>query len=372
MKRRSIQLLFFIGVLSSGVVWGQERVVTTAVPFLRISPDARASGMGDVGVATSADVYAGYWNMGKVAFNERKVGIVAGYSPWLRDITEDMYLASLAGYYKWDEEQAVTASLRYFNLGDVQFTDEMGNYYQQFRPREWALDVGYSRRLSERSGIGVALRYIYSKLNNEVGSYNNSSGRAVAADLGYYYNLRNSAGNGWSFGAALTNLGSKINYDENSDEKDFIPANLGLGGAYSKMIDKQNRISVALDINKLLVPTVPSNADSAAMVAYRNKSVIGSWFSSFGDAPGGFSEELREFQVGAGAEYWYNEQFAVRAGYAWEHKDKGSRRYVTVGAGVKYELLQLNFSYLAPTGSGINRSALANTIRFSLIFQPAD
>ncbi len=207
MRKNINQLLFIIGMLGNSVAWGQERVITTAVPFLKISPDARASGMGDVGVATSADVNAGYWNIGKVVFNEKKGGVVGGYSPWLRDIAEDMYLASLAGYYKWDEEQAVTASLRYFNLGNVNFTDDIGNFFQSFRPREWALDVGYSRRLSERSGIGVALRYIHSSLSNQGASGNDyEAGTAVAADLGYYYNLRNSAGNGWSFGAALTNL----------------------------------------------------------------------------------------------------------------------------------------------------------------------
>jgi hypothetical protein len=371
MKIRIVQLLFFMGMLSGGIVWGQERVITTAVPFLRISPDARASGMGDVGVATSADAYAGLWNMGKVAFNKQKAAVVAGYSPWLRDITNDMYLASLAGFYKLNEDESISGGFRYFNLGDAQFSDEIGNYFQNFRPREWALDVGYSRKLGDRMGLGVALRYIHSQLSDvSADGTDYKAGTAVAADLGYYYTTQNSAGNGWSFGAALTNLGSKIAYNKESEEKDFIPANLGLGAAYNKAIDAQNRISIGLDVNKLLVPTMPENGDSAAMADYRNKSVIGSWFSSFGDAPDGFSEELKEFQVGAGAEYWYNEQFAVRAGYAWESKDKGNRRYVTVGAGVKYKMLQLNFSYLAPTGSGVNRSPLANTLRFGLVWEP--
>jgi hypothetical protein len=364
MKIRMIQLLLVVSFLSEADLLYAQNVVTTAVPFLRISPDARASGMGDVGVATSADVQASFWNMGKVVFNEKKGGVVASYSPWLRDISSDMYLAGLAGYYKLDDNQAVSSSIRYFNLGDLQFTDELGNYQQGFHPREWAADLGYSRKLSEHSGIGLAFRYIHSSLTGEANN-DYKTGSAVAVDLGYYYRMDN----GWSFGGALTNLGSKMAYTKNADQKDFIPANLGLGGAYSRNFDAQNKISIGLDINKLLVPTLPANADSAKMVSYRNKSVVGSWFSSFGDAPDGFREELKEFQISIGGEYWYNDQFALRAGYFYEDKRKGNRRYFTVGAGVKYSVLQLNFSYLAATG-GVDRSPLANTLRFGLTFEP--
>jgi hypothetical protein len=363
MKIRMIQFLFVVCLLEGAGGLYAQNVITTAVPFLRISPDARASGMGDVGVATTPDVNAAFWNMGKVVFNKAKGGVVASYSPWLRDISSDMYLAGLAGYYKLDEEQAINVSIRYFNLGDLQFTDELGSYMQGFHPREWAADLGYSRKLGERSGIGLAFRYIHSGLSNRGASGNDyETGSAVAVDLGYYYQMDN----GWSFGGALSNLGSKMAYSKNADQKDFIPANLGLGAAYSKSFNEQNKISVGLDINKLLVPTLPADADSAAMVDYRNKSVVGSWFSSFGDAPDGFSEELKEFQISIGGEYWYNNQFALRSGYFYEDKSKGSRRYFTVGAGVKYSVLQLNFSYLA----GSNNSPLANTLRFSLVFEP--
>jgi Type IX secretion system protein PorV len=213
------------------------------------------------------------------------------------------------------------------------------------------------------------LKYIYSNL---AGGYSANTGTtykagtAVAGDLGLYYNGANQAGQGWSFGAALTNLGSKIAYTDNADQKDFIPANLGLGATYTSVLDESNKITFGLDINKLLVPTPPT--DSAGMANYHTKSVIGSWFSSFGDAPGGMSEEMKEFQVSAGAEYWYNNQFALRAGYFYEDKTKGNRRYFTAGVGIKYNVFGLNFSYLIPTGSGVNQNPLSNTLRFSLVF----
>ncbi|HYM95141.1 MAG TPA: PorV/PorQ family protein, partial [Chitinophagaceae bacterium] len=189
-----------------------------------------------------------------------------------------------------------------------------------------------------------------------------------AADLGFYYDGNSAAGNGWSFGAALTNLGSKIDYTTNATQKDFIPANLGLGTTYTKKYNSSNSLTIGLDVNKLLVPTPPAEGDATGLANYRSKSVIGSWFSSFGDAPGGFSEELKEFQISAGAEYWYNNQFALRAGYFYEDKTKGNRRYFTTGLGLKYNVFGLNFSYLIPSGSGVNRNPLSNTLRFSVVF----
>jgi hypothetical protein len=374
MKKKNIQL-FIAAILIGGFISVQAQnakpmnVITTAVPFLRISADARANGMGDIGLATSADASAGFRNLGKLPFNTMKGGMVANYIPWLKDIVNDMYLASAAGYYKLDENQAINGSLRYFSLGDLQFTDNSGNHLNSFRPREFGIDMGYSRKLSGKSGIGVGLKYIHSQLANK-GSGNNDykAGNAVAADIGYYYNNVNSAGNGWSFGGALTNLGSKISYSNNANEKDFIPANLGLGAAYTKLFNDQNKITVGIDINKLLVPTPPAIGDSAAMVSYRSKTVLGSWFSSFGDAPGGVSEELREFQASVGAEYWYNNQFAFRAGYFFEDKTKGNRKFFTMGAGIKYYFFTLNFSYLFQSGAGIDRNPLSNTLCFGLQF----
>ncbi|MFI5133312.1 MAG: type IX secretion system outer membrane channel protein PorV, partial [Chitinophagales bacterium] len=327
--------------------------------------------MGDIGIATSPDASSAFWNMGKVAFNQSKGGIVATYTPWLKDLVNDVYLASLAGYYRFDENQAFTASLRYFSLGNIQFTDNQGNDFGSFRPREFGVDLGYSRKLSSKMGIGVALKYINSNLAGgvSVGSTTYKTGNSVAADLGFYYDGKSQAGNGWAFGAAMTNLGSKIDYTTNATQKDFIPANLGIGTSFTHKYNASNQISFGLDINKLLVPTPPADPATTQQLAdYRSKSVIGSWFSSFGDAPGGFSEEMKEFQISVGAEYWYNNQFALRAGYFYEDKTKGNRRYVTTGVGVKYNIFGFNFSYLLPAGNGVNRNPLSNTLRFSVIF----
>jgi hypothetical protein len=344
-------------------------VVTTAVPFLRISPDARAGGMGDLSLATSPDASSSYFNLGKIPFNESPHAINLTYTPWLKKIVPDVYLASLAGYHKLDDNQAISASLRYFNLGQIQFTDNFGNPLQTFNPREFGIDVGYSRKLGDKTGFGVGLKYIYSNLaGGSVGGNTYKAGTSVAGDLGFYHNGQNEAGQGWAFGVALTNLGAKISYTDNADQKDFIPANLGIGTTYTSVLDESNKVSFGVDINKLLVPTPPALGDSAGLVAYRQKSVVSSWFSSFGDAPGGFNEELREFQISTGAEYWYANQFALRAGYFYENKTKGNRRYFTAGVGLKYNVFGLNFSYLIPTGSGINQNPLANTLRFSLVF----
>ena len=346
-------------------------VVTTAVPFLRISPDARAGGMGDIGVATSPDAASGFWNMGKVAFNESQAGVLATYTPWLKNLVNDVYLASLSGYYKLDEMQAVNVGLRYFSLGNIQFTDGVGNSWGNGKPREFSIDFGYSRKLSDKLGLGIALRYINSDLTNGVpsGTTTYKAGNSVAGDIGVYYNGHDEAGDGFAFGATLTNLGAKISYTGNADSKDFIPANLGLGTTWTKNFNEDNKLTFGLDINKLLLPTPPADLSDPNVVAeYRKKGVVSSWFSSFGDAPDGFKEELKEFQVSAGAEFWYKNQFALRAGYFFEDKTKGNRRYFTTGIGVKYNIFGLNFSYLLPSGSGVTQNPLSNTLRFSILF----
>jgi hypothetical protein len=365
-------LLCFCG-LSSAVKAQVEpiNVVTTAVPFLRISPDARSGGMADMGVATTPDAISGLWNIGKVAFNESKGGIVATYTPWLKDLVNDVYLASLAGYYKFDDNQAISASLRYFSLGNITFTDNQGNDFGSFRPREFGIDVGYSRRLNAKNGLGVALKFISSNLagGTTVGSTSYKTGNAVAADIGFYHDGTAADGDGIAWGVVLSNLGSKIAYTDNADAKDFIPANLGLGLNWRNRMNATNTISLGIEVNKLLVPTPPADPATASQIAeYRSKSVIGSWFSSFGDAPDGFSEELKEFQVSLGGEYWYNNQFALRAGYFFESKEKGNRRYFTAGLGVKYNIFGFNFAYLLPSGSGVSRNPLSNTLRFSIMF----
>ncbi|RPD46511.1 MULTISPECIES: type IX secretion system outer membrane channel protein PorV [Chitinophagaceae] len=375
LKAAALCSLLIAGAAHS--VKAQERIniVTTAVPFLRISPDARAGGMGDLGVATSADAASSFFNLGKVPFNTQRAGVNVTYTPWLKNLVNDVYMASASAFYKLDDLQAISGSLRYFSLGNIQFTDQLGNSLGSNTPREFGIDFGYSRRLSDQIGLGVGIKYINSALATgpAAGGGNYKAGSAVAADLGFYYNNTDELGDGWAFGAALQNLGSKIGYTDNTDQRDFIPSNLGLGTFYTKVIDETNKISFGVDVNKLLVPTPPAvtgdpAVDNAAYTAYRRKSTVSSWVSSFGDAPGGMSEELREFSASLGAEYMYNNQFAVRAGYFYEDKTKGNRRYLTAGVGVKYNVFGLNFSYLLPTGSGVNQNPLSNTLRFSLVF----
>jgi hypothetical protein len=326
-------ILLFCGI-STAVKAQKLNVVTTAVPFLRISPDARSGGMGEVGIATSPDAYSGIWNVGKVAFNESKTGIGATYTPWLKDVANDVFLATLAGYYKFDDNQALHANLRYFSLGDIQFTDALGNDLTSFRPREFGVEVGYSRRLNAKHGVGINLGYVNSNLASgfNAGGTTYKTGNSVYGSLAYYGTAVKASGDGFSWGATLSHLGSKISYTDNADAKDFIPANLGLGIAYTNKFNGQNSITFGLDVNKLLVPTPPT--DSAGLVDYRNKSVIGSWFSSFGDAEDGFGEEMKEFTISVGAEYWYNNQFALRAGNHIEEKTKGKRKYFTAGVGL--------------------------------------
>ncbi|HEY6956987.1 MAG TPA: type IX secretion system outer membrane channel protein PorV [Flavisolibacter sp.] len=367
-------LTLFLSVLSTKTFAQQTlNVVTTAVPFLRISPDARAGSMGELSLATDPDASSSYFNLGKVPFNTSAGGVNVTYTPWLKKLVNDVYLASLAGYYKLDDMQSISASFRYFSLGSIQLTDAFGNNLNSVNPKEYGVDLGYSRKLSDRFGLGVGLKYIYSNLAQGVSGY--KAGSSVAGDIGLYYNGHNEAGQGWSFGGALSNLGAKIGYSNNANEKDFIPANLGLGTTYTRVFDESNKISFGVDINKLLVPTPPqfkndppTAEDTARLNDYRTKSVISSWFSSFSDAPGGFSEELKEFTVSTGFEYMYNNQFALRGGYFYENKYKGNRQYFTTGVGIKYNVFELNFSYLVPSGSGVSQNPLSNTLRFSLVF----
>lgn len=345
-------------------------VVTTAVPFLRVSPDARAAGMGDVGIATAPDAYTNFWNIAKTPFSTSKAALGVTYTPWLSDLKlNDVYLLNLAGYYKIDDMQAISLGLRYFSLGSIQFTDNSGGLLNNFRPREYAIDLGYSRKLGKKSSLGVALRYISSDLaGGNVNGVSYKKGTAVAGDLHFFHKGTKESGNGFDWGLTLSNLGSKISYTSDASQKDYIPANIGIGGAYNKTFDADNKITFALDLNKLLVPTPPSVIDSNGnnLKAYRTKGVVSSWFSSFGDSEGG--GEIKEVTVSVGAEYWYKDQFSFRAGYFYENKLKGDRKYFTLGVGLKYSMFGLNFSYLLPNGSGVNRNPLSNTLRFSLLF----
>lgn len=380
MKRKIVKLtaLLFVlaGMNSLKAQTDTINVVTSAVPFLRISPDARAGGMGDLSMATSPDANSGFYNLAKTPFAKNNSSFGLTYTPWLKDLgLNDVYLLSFGGYYKLDDEQALSAGVRYFSLGNIQFTDISGVDFGEGRPREFGLDFGYSRKLSDKMGIGLALRYIYSNLaaGQVIGSTTYKAGNAVAGDLSFFYNGINAEGSGWNFGAALTNLGTKIGYTNDATQKDYIPADLGIGATYTKAFDENNSITFGLDIHKLMVPTPPKftgdyATDSTAIAGYRSKSIVSSWFSSFGDAPGGFGEELREMTVSLGGEYTYNNQFSVRAGYFYEDKNKGNRKYFTVGFGIKYNVFGLNFSYLVPSGQGVNRNPLSNTLRFGMIF----
>jgi len=371
---RNVLKVFFGGLLLTLAQDIQAQntinVVTSAVPFLRISPDARAGGMGDLGVATMPDANAQFYNLAKYPFAKNNSGIGLTYTPWLKDLgLNDVFLASLAGYKKIDETQSISGSLRYFNLGNIEFTDNFGNSLGTGRPRELGLDFGYSRKLSDNLSLGVGLRYINSALANaQIGGVAYKPGNAVAGDLGIYYVSNPEDLTGLSLGLAMTNMGSKISYTGDAAQKDFIPANMTLGAMYTVISNEVNRLSLGMDIHKLMVPTPPLLGDSAAMTDYRSKSVVGSWFSSFGDAPGGFSEEFKEFAFSLGGEFIYNEQFAVRAGYFYENKNKGNRQYFSMGAGFRYNNLDINLSYLIPSGTGVNRNPLSNTIRFSLLF----
>ena len=351
--------------------------VVTAVPFLRIIADARSGAMGDVGIAISPDANAMHFNASKLVFSEEDMGVSATYTPWLRALgLNDVYLAYLTGYKKLDDLQALGLSLRYFSLGSIQFTDRNGEPLNTGRPNEFEVAIAYSRKLTDNFSAAVTGKFIYSNLaaGQQVEGETIEPGIAGAADISFTYNTEidlNNASSELTLGLALTNLGSKITYT-NSLNRDFIPANFGIGGAWKINFDDFNSLTFAMDINKLLVPTPCQSAsqdcdtDNDGVPDFKQQSGIGGIFTSFGDAPEGFSEELKEFMYSFGVEYWYDQQFAVRAGYYNEHAQKGNRKFFTVGLGLKYNIFGLNFSYLVPTTN--QRNPLDNTLRFSLLF----
>ena len=351
--------------------------ITTAVPFLLISPDSRAGGMGDVGVATSPDANSLHWNPAKFAFVEDEVGFAVSYVPWLRALVPDINLSYLAGYKKLNKNEAIAMELRYFTLGDITFTDVIGNNLGQYKPSEFAVGSAYSRKLSDQFSLAISGRYIYSNLTGgqSAGGITTNAGQSIAADVAGYFrkDIRIAKKDmELALGANVSNIGNKVRYTETST-RDFIPINLRLGTALNADLDEYNKISFAFDINKLLVPTPPIYNDSIdGQIDFGqdpNVSVVSGIFQSFGDAPGGFSEEMREINFSIGTEYWYDDQFAVRAGYFNEHNTKGGRKFFTFGSGVKYNVFALDFSYLINASRAINgNNPLANTMRFTLIF----
>ncbi|MDQ0108063.1 hypothetical protein SAMN05660909_00638 [Chitinophaga terrae (ex Kim and Jung 2007)] len=354
--------------ITTGQIDGRTNVVNTAVPFLRITPDARSGAMGDAGVAISPDAYSIYNNLSKLPFAEKNAGIAVTYTPWLKELVNDVFLASVSGYTKLDDVQAVSGSLRYFSLGTINFTDVTGVPTGDFRPREFALDAGYARKLGEHFSLGLTGHYIYSNLAGGQTRDNVviKPAQTFAVDFsGFYtkdFEKDDGLSNRLSLGFAISNLGAKLSYTSSAQYKDFLPTNLTLGGAYTVALDEKNDLTFALDISKLLVPTPDSSGN------YKSKGTLEGIFSSFGDAPGGMKEELQELMYSVGMEYWYNKVFAVRAGYFNENKYKGNRKYFTAGMGVKYDIFGLNFSYLVPSGTGTQRNPLSNTLRFTLTF----
>jgi len=380
--------------------------ITTAVPFLLISPDSRSGAMGDAGVAIKPDANSTYWNPAKLAFidDSKDMGFSMSYSPWLRALVNDINLAYITGYKKLDRNSAVGVSLRYFSLGNITFTDNFGGVIRDFKPNEFSLDACYSRKLSNNFGAGLTARYVYSNLTGgtNVGGADTKPGQSVSTDLSVYYITNEfkiaDKKSDVAIGMNVSNIGAKMAYTDNA-ERDFIPTNLRLGTALNMEIDEFNEFTFAFDANKLLVPTQPVYQQQNGAVVYGpdgspiifsgrnpNVGVASGIFGSFADAPGAvliddsgntvsvedgsrFKEELNEINLSVGMEYLYSQLFAVRAGYFHEHPTKGNRRFLSLGAGVKYKVLELDLSYLLAL---TQQSPLANTLRFSLKFNFGD
>jgi len=374
MKNRLILLTVFfcVGILAtktySQTSTTGANVITTGVPFLTIAPDSRGGAMGDAGAATSPDLNSQHWNAAKYGFMESDMGVALSYTPWLRNLVQDINLAYLVGYKRLDDQQTMSASLRYFSLGDITFMSEYGDPTGQQSPNEFAIDLGYTRLLSEKFSGAVALRYIRSDLTGGqmVGGVETHAGNAYAADVAFYFlnEMRvNRKRSTFASGINISNIGSKISYTD-GETKDFIPTNLKLGLDYKTEMDRYNTISFSFDANKLLVPTPDTTTTDIITGGNSDIGPIEGIFVSFSDAPGGWKEELQEITFSIGTEYWYNKQFAIRCGYYYENVNKGNRKFFTAGAGLKMNVFALDFSYLIAA----QNNPLANTLRFTLSF----
>lgn len=378
-KTKKIWAAALLSLLSLSL-WAQDKQdmfnpVNTSVTSQMIAPDARAGSMGDVGAATDPDAVSQYWNPAKYPFNISRAGVALNYTPWLRQLVSDMNLAYLAGYYRIGDYSAVSASFRYFSLGEVLTSSgvDAGND-MTINPYEMSIDVGYSLMLSEKFSLGAAVRWIYSDLTYDY-TEDTSPGSAFAADIACYYQNYINIGNRecqLGLGLNISNVGSKITFG-GSDNSEFIPTNLRLGAALMIPINEYNRFTIAADANKLLVPTYPKQEEGESTEDYQERvqrdyydvSSISGIFKSFGDAPGGFKEELQEIQWSVGAEYVYNDRFSLRAGYHHESENKGNRKYFTVGAGFKMSVFSLDAGYVIATAKS---NPLDQTLRFSLTF----
>lgn len=373
-------LLISISVYSQSEVNNQLNPLLTGVPSLTITPDSRAGGMGDVGAATTPDINSQYWNPAKYAFMTSQAGVSLSYTPWLSKLVNDINLGYLAGYYKIDELQSVSGSLRYFSLGEIMLTDASGNPLYPASPYEMSVDLAYALKLSENLSGSVAFRYIRSDLNNGVNSGEGSEmlpGNAFAADVSAYYNtpITMATGDGkLGLGLNISNIGSKISYDGNQTSL-FIPTNMRLGASFEYPFDDYNKISINGDLNKLLVPSGQIQLEGESIEdfiirreASMNVGSIAGIFKSFGDAPGGAKEEMQEIMWSLGAEYTYNNQFSVRGGYFNENQFKGNRKYFTAGVGFKLNVFQLDAAYII---SAATSNPLDQTLRFTIGFDMA-
>ena len=356
----------------SGKVENGNRIISTGVPLLLIAPDSRAGAMGDVGAASKPDANSIHWNAAKLSFTEKKAGLSFSYTPWLRQIVSDIKLMYLSGYYKIDDRSTVGGSLTYFSLGSIDFFSEEGISTGTYKPNEFAFDLAYSMKLSNNLSLSLTGRYIRSDLTQgqNVGTTQTHAANAAAADLGLYYQnkLNIDLPSEYAFGLQISNLGTKISYSDNM-ESSFLPANLRLGGRYTMDFDQFNNLSLMVDLNKLLVPTPPVYNEDGSIYAGMdpNVGILQGAIQSFYDAPNGLKEEMQEISLSVGAEYWYNNVLAVRAGYFYEAKNKGARQYLTVGAGLRYNVMGLDISYLISTSS-LSNNPLKNTLRIALTF----
>ena len=342
--------------------------IPTAVPFLNISPDSRSGAMGDAGVALSPDVNANYWNPAKLAFLENNNDVSLSYSPWLRHLVPDVSLAYLSYAHKIDDRNTFGASLRYFNLGSIQLIDANQTDQGIYKPTEFSIDASFARKFGENLSLGLTMRYIYSNFSNGAfisgAGQQNKAGNAVSAGVSLYYKKPYGNNSLFAFGANISNIGNKISYTTTGPSY-FLPANLKFGVANTWALDDVSKFTVAFDINKLLVPTPPIRDNEGNIIKGSDDdvSVPAGIFRSFGDAPGGFSEEIKELSFSPGVEYLYADRFAVRAGYFYENPAKGGRHYATAGFGLKYDIFGFDFSYLIASQQN---SPLANTLRFTL------
>lgn len=357
----------------------QLNTITTAVPFLQITPDSRSGALGDAGVALSPDANSIHSNPSKLAFIEEDMGLSLSYSPWLRNLVPDINLSYVSFFKRIDKRSAIGASLRYFSLGKITFTNDAGQAVGDFNPNEFALDFTYASKLSDYFSIGVTGRFVNSNLTQ--GQSETNPGRAVSADVSAYYESDKFRLGDYNAvvraGANISNIGSKIAYTETSDA-DFIPINLRLGSGITLDLDDYNQLTFLFDVNKLLVPTPPiyqtdengqiaRDSEGNPIIAFGedpNRGIASGMFGSFNDAPGGSKEELREINYSVGLEYWYDKQFAVRMGYFYEHPTKGDRQFFTAGLGLRLNVIGIDLAYLV---GNAQRNPLANTVRLSLM-----